>query len=84
MNRITLLGLIAGTITTISLLPQVIKIWKSKSAKDISLVTFSVFCVGILLWVFYGFLINSLPVVIANVVTFILACVIIVLKIKYG
>jgi len=74
----------AGTITTISMLPQVIKIWKSKSAKDISLGMFSIFSVGILLWIFYGFSINSLPVVIANVVTFILGCVIIVLKIKYG
>ncbi len=74
----------AGTLTTISLLPQVIKIWRSKSTKDISLGMFSIFCVGILLWIFYGAFINSLPVVITNILTLILACVIIVLKIKYG
>jgi MtN3 and saliva related transmembrane protein len=78
------LGLMAGTLTTISLIPQGIKIWKSKSAKDISLGMFSIFCVGLLLWIFYGFSIGSLPVIITNVVTFILACVIVVLKIKYG
>ena len=74
----------AGTLTTISLFPQVFKIWKSKSAKDISLLMFSIFCVGLLLWILYGFSIDSLPVIITNIVTFILACVVIVLKIKYG
>jgi len=83
MDRITLLGLTAGTLTTISLLPQVIKIWKSKSAKDISAGMFYTFCLGILLWVFYGISINALPVIITNIITFILAFLVLVLKIKY-
>jgi MtN3 and saliva related transmembrane protein len=84
MNRITLLGLTAGALTTISLLPQVIKIWKSKSAKDISLGMYSILCSGLLLWIFYGFFIDSAPVVITNILSFILACVIMALKMRYG
>lgn len=83
MNRITLLGLTAGALTTISLLPQVLKIWKSKSAKDISFGMYSILCTGLLLWTFYGFFIDSLPVVITNILSFILACVIMALKMKY-
>ncbi len=83
MNRITLLGLTAGALTTISLLPQVLKIWKSKSAKDISFGMYSILCTGLLLWIFYGFFIDSLPVVTTNILSFILACVIMTLKMKY-
>jgi MtN3 and saliva related transmembrane protein len=83
MENTTIIGLMAGTLTTISFLPQVIKTWKSKSTKDISTGMFVTFCLGILLWVFYGIAINSLPVIITNVVTFMLAFVILVLKLKY-
>jgi MtN3 and saliva related transmembrane protein len=84
MNRITLLGLAAGALTTISLLPQVVKIWKSKSAGDISFGMYSILCAGLLLWMFYGFFIHSLPVVITNFLSFILGCITIALKTKYG
>ncbi len=83
MDSITLLGLTAGTLTTISMVPQAIKIWKTQSAKDISLGMFATLAAGILLWIFYGFSINSLPVIIANVVSFILAFIILSLKIKF-
>lgn len=84
MNHITLLGLTAGALTTISLLPQVVKIWNSKSAKDISFGMYSILCTGLLLWIFYGFFIDSLPVVITNIFSFILACIILALKTRYG
>jgi len=73
----------AGALTTIALLPQVIKTWKSKSTKDISAVMFSTSCAGLLLWTFYGFSINSLPVIVANIVSFTLAFIILALKIRY-
>ncbi|MDO8558745.1 MAG: SemiSWEET transporter [bacterium] len=83
MNYTTILGLIAGALTTASFLPQLIKIWKSKSSKDISLGMFIVFCFGVSLWFVYGILINALPVIIFNVITFILALAILTLAIKY-
>lgn len=83
MNGITLLGITAGTLTTIALLPQLVKTWRSKSAKDISIVMFSTSCLGLLLWTFYGFSINSVPVIVANIVSFVLAFSIVVLKIRY-
>ncbi len=84
MDYITMLGLTAGTLTTMSMLPQAIKIMRSQSAKDISLGMFATLAAGLLLWIFYGFLISSLPVVIANIVSFLLASVILSLKIKLG
>lgn len=84
MDYVTLLGLTAGTLTTLSFLPQVIKTWKTRSTKDISTGMFVTFCAGILLWALYGFAINSMPVIITNIVTFFLAFVILLLKIKHG
>lgn len=83
MEMITLLGLTAGTLTTLSFIPQVIKIWKSKSAHDISFGMFIMFSLGILLWVIYGVLIESPPLVIANAVTLVLAIAILLLKRHY-
>ena len=80
----TFIGLAAGTLTTIAFLPQVLKTWQSKSAKDISLGMFSTFCTGVFLWIVYGFSIGDLPILIANIVTFILAFTILVFKFRYG
>ncbi len=77
------LGIIAGAITTASFLPQVLKTWKTKSAKDISLGMFVFISVGMFLWIVYGFLINSFPVIAANIVSLTLALIVIVLKLKY-
>ncbi|TAN40182.1 MAG: hypothetical protein EPN25_08575 [Nitrospirae bacterium] len=82
-DYITLVGLCAGTLTTTAFLPQVIRTWKTRSAKDISTGMFIMFCSGIALWTVYGFLIRSLPVIITNVTTFILASIILVLKLRY-
>ncbi|MDP2157038.1 MAG: SemiSWEET transporter [Nitrospirota bacterium] len=84
MDYVTLLGLTAGTLTTLSFLPQVIKTWKTRSTKDISTGMFVMFCTGILLWALYGFAINSIPVIITNIVTFFLAFIILLLKIRHG
>ena len=84
MDNVTLLGIAAGTLTTLSFLPQVIKTWKTRSTKDISTGMFVTLCAGILLWALYGFAINSMPVIITNIVTFFLAFVVLLLKIKHG
>jgi MtN3 and saliva related transmembrane protein len=83
MDFINLLGLLAGTITSISFLPQLIKTWRSKSAKDVSLVMFLFLGIGITLWIVYGFLTNTVPIIAANVATLILIILIIGLKFKY-
>jgi MtN3 and saliva related transmembrane protein len=80
---IDLLGLIAGTLTTIAFLPQLYKTWKSKSAKDVSLVMMITFCIGLFLWFVYGLAIHAMPVIVANAVTLILALMILLLKIRY-
>jgi MtN3 and saliva related transmembrane protein len=84
MEPTTLLGLLAGTLTTIAFLPQVIQTWQSKSAKDISLGMFVTFCAGVFLWLVYGILIEDLPVIIANFVTLLLASSILWMKLKYS
>ena len=84
MNYVTILGFVAGTLTTAAFIPQVIKIWKTRSTKDISLGMFIILCTGLFLWVVYGILIKSLPVVAANAVSLVLALSILVLKIKHG
>ncbi|MHB9119576.1 MAG: SemiSWEET transporter [Burkholderiales bacterium] len=83
MQAADLLGTAAGTLTTLAFLPQVLKTWKSKSAKDISSVMFLLFSLGVLLWLVYGFAIGALPIILANTVTLILALAIIVMKIRY-
>ncbi len=83
MENTTILGLLAGTLTTFSFLPQVIKTWKTKSTKDISLGMFVTFCAGVFLWLLYGIVIHDLPVIITNFVTLILASSILWMKLKY-
>lgn len=83
MNYVTIIGLAAAAITTISLLPQLMKVWKTKSTKDISMETFLLFCGGVLLWFIYGLLLNDLPMIIANSLGFIQGLIILFFKIKY-
>ncbi len=83
MNTIQLLGLLAGSCTTAAFIPQVVKTWKSRSAKDLSLGMFSIFCTGVVLWLAYGLLIMDIPVIIANMVTLVLASFLLVLKLRW-
>ena len=83
MNLITALGLIAASCTTISFLPQAIKVIKTKHTKDLSLGMYIILTSGILLWLIYGILISDLPIILSNCVTFIFTASILYLKIKY-
>jgi MtN3 and saliva related transmembrane protein len=83
MDYITIIGLLAAAFTAIAFFPQLMKVWKTKSTKDISLGMFSIFCVGVFLWVAYGILINDPPVIIANFLVFIQAFIILIFKVKY-
>jgi MtN3 and saliva related transmembrane protein len=83
MEFMTLIGLAAGFCTTAAFLPQVIKTWKSKSAKDLSLGMYSIFCTGVLLWLIYGIMISDLPIILANAITLILAVSILFFKLTF-
>jgi MtN3 and saliva related transmembrane protein len=77
------IGLIAAALTTSAFLPQLIKVWRSKSAKDVSLGMFVVFTFGIALWLLYGVLRSDPVIIAANIVTFILALAILILKVRF-
>jgi MtN3 and saliva related transmembrane protein len=83
MDLITVIGLLAAALTVISFFPQLMKVWKTKSTKDISLGMFSIFSFAVFLWFVYGMLIGNAPVIIANFLVFVQAFAILVLKVKY-
>lgn len=83
MDKITLIGTIAATCTTISFLPQVIKIYKTKHTRDISLPMYLIFALGVICWVYYGILVRSIPIIIANITIFVLCCFVLFMKIRY-
>ncbi|WP_152286897.1 SemiSWEET family sugar transporter [Flavicella marina] len=80
--EIEVIGLLAACLTTASFVPQVYKIWKTKSAESVSLTMFSMFFIGVLLWLVYGIYIKSVSMTIANVITASLASIIIYYKLK--
>ena len=77
------IGFFAAFCTTIAFLPQAIKVYKTKSTKDISLYMFLIFTIGVLSWLIYGLIINDLPVILANAVTLVLSLFILIYKLKY-
>jgi len=83
MEAANTLGLVAGTLTTIAFIPQVVKTWKTRYTRDISFGMFMIFSVGTFLWLLYGIRIGAVPVVIANAVTFGLSLTILLFKIRY-
>lgn len=83
MNSIQVLGLLAGALTTAAFLPQVVKTWKSRSAKDLSLGMFSLFCLGVAMWLVYGFAVNDIPVIAANLLTLLLASTLLFFKLRF-
>jgi MtN3 and saliva related transmembrane protein len=80
---VTAIGLAAAALTTLSFLPQVVKVWRSRRADDISLGMYGLFCVGIVLWLAYGLLTRDLPIVLANAVTLALAGSVLALALRY-
>lgn len=81
---IDLLGTVAGVLTTFAYAPQVYRCWVTKSVGDVSLTMYAVMCAGISLWLAYGLLIGSLPLVLANSASLLLTTTIIALRLRYG
>lgn len=80
----TLVGLGAGTLTTLAFVPQAVKAWRTRSTHDLSLPTFLMLCLGIALWLAYGLLLGDLPLIAANTITFVFAGAILWVKLRHG
>ena len=77
-------GYFAAILTTAAFLPQLIKTLKTKKADDVSLITLIMFISGVLSWIIYGYKISSMPILIANLITFILNLLILISKLYYS
>lgn len=77
-----LIGTIAASLTTLSFLPQAILVLRTRETRGISLGMYSVFTLGVGLWIIYGFTLNAWPVIIANIITFCLALCILSVVVK--
>jgi MtN3 and saliva related transmembrane protein len=83
MNFAAVVGFAAGTLCTLAYLPQALHSFRTKSVRDISLTMLVSLNVGLLLWVAYGFLIHSLPIILPNAVTLFLAFPLLVMKLRF-
>ena len=84
MDIATLTGLVAGFLTTAAFVPQAVKIWKSRSARDVSLPTFAAFALGVAGWLAFGILKQDPPIILWNAVTLIIALAILAMKLRFG
>jgi MtN3 and saliva related transmembrane protein len=84
MNLIAIIGTAAAVCTTAAFVPQVLQIWRTRSARDVSLPMYLIFTTGLVCWLWYGWLLNAWPIIIANVVTLALALAVIGMKLKFG
>lgn len=80
---VEIFGMLGGGLTTISFIPQVVKTWKTRSTRDLSMGMFLLFTLGLVFWLVYGIYMNALPIILANVITLILALSILVMKVLF-
>lgn len=84
MPLATVIGLVAACLTTLAFTPQVVKAWRTRSTRDISLGMYLVFATGIVFWLAYGLMIEDAPVILANAITLLFVLVILFCKIRHG
>jgi MtN3 and saliva related transmembrane protein len=77
------IGFFAAFCTTFAFFPQAVKVWQTKSTKDISLYMFIIFTIGVFSWLIYGIIISNLPLIMANAVTLVLSLFILIYKLRY-
>ena len=82
--NIEFFGYFAAILTTLAFLPQLIKTLRTKKAEDVSLITLIMFLTGVLAWIIYGYKISSTPILLANLITFILNLLILIFKITFS
>lgn len=79
-----IVGLLAGTLTTLSFVPQVVKAWRTRSLGDFSVPMLLTFAIGVSLWVVYGVMIGGVPVIVANAITLALVLALLAMKLRFG
>ena len=84
MNLAKLIGLIAAACTTLAFIPQVARSWRTRATADLSLGMCLVMTTGIGLWLVYGLMIHDLPLILANIVTFLFSLALLLLKLRHG
>jgi MtN3 and saliva related transmembrane protein len=82
--NVDLIGSVASALTTIAFIPQVWRVWKTRSAHDLSLPMYLIFTSGVVLWLLYGLLLGAMPIIVGNVVTLFLAGTVLAMKLKFG
>ena len=83
MNTTDFIGYFSAFLTTFAFVPQALHSWKTRDLSGVSLPMYSIFSLGVLGWIVYGALIASWPIIVANSVTFVLACAVLCLKLKH-
>jgi MtN3 and saliva related transmembrane protein len=84
MNGVDILGYAAGAITSLTFLPQVIKTWKDRSAKDVSLMMFIIAAINEVMWIVYGALLDNWVIIVTNAIVLAMSLIMIGLKLKYS
>ncbi len=84
VDLVKAIGLVAACCTTLAFVPQALRAVRTRQTKDISLLTFLMLVIGILLWLTYGLLIGDLPLILSNTITLVLASAILATKLRYG
>ena len=83
MDGIEILGMVAGTISSVTFLPQVIKTWQTRSAKDISLWMFLLVTFSVVLWLVYGIYLMSIPIIYTNSAVLLMSLIMLFFKWKF-
>ena len=83
MPYVDIIGYAAGFLILISIIPQIIKTWKTKSTKDLSLLMYIIYISGVLLWLIYGIVIINGPMILINSINLVLASSMLYLKLRY-
>ena len=79
-----LIGAVAGTLSTVAFVPQAWRIWKTRSARDLSLPMYLIFTSGVALWLVYGLLLGAVPIIVCNGLTLLLAGAVLAMKLRFG
>jgi MtN3 and saliva related transmembrane protein len=82
--NVDFIGALASALTTIAFVPQVWRVWKTRSARDLSLPMYLIFTTGVVLWLLYGLAIGAWPIIAGNVITLFLAGTVVAMKLKFG
>lgn len=83
MQFVEILGFVAGACTTAAFLPQVLHVWRTRSASDISFGMYCVFLLGVVLWLAYGIITSALSMILANGITLFLAGLVLIMKLRF-